>query len=612
MFLATTALSEFWDRDQEILFLGSWCCRHDRRSQWQSLNYQILHCPWDDRQRLRKAAEYVDQVGERMLDNLTEYLNSIHGLSHRERYWRILVGPWLLHYIQCSYDRYVLLCEALKKYPDLQTIVLDPRSFRTPKDTLELLEFLVDDPYNLQIFSQQLHEMGYRFPTRTLESGWDNSESELVRYNEPRQGALRNAARRGLRKAEWALCRAVERRCAVALCRMGWSSSQRWSVALRACLWAAPYKVRKEWSFQIGNPASDDRRNKLKEFPGSDEFERLFIQSLPQSFPPLYIERFHSARSEALGSVRKIPPVIASAVGWYFDEPFKFVAAEASERGSHLVAVQVGGGYGTYAVTTPEQHERRLADRYMVWGWAEDKKDACRNLPSPFLSSFLTKGHANPSSSRSEAILFVATAHPRYLYRFHSPPVAGQWEEYFDWEIRYLAALPDRLRRFVLFRRYVADFGHAIQLRISEQFPDLQWDRGGSIRKRIRGSRIVVIDHQGTTLLETLAANIPTVLFWDPCRWEVREEASPYFDQLRAAGVLWESPEEAAGKVSQIYDDPWIWWGSEVVQRIRRRFAERYALARKDWRAQWVQALREEVALSPLTGNTSMSRLVVR
>lgn len=38
MFLATTALSEFWDKDQEILFLGSWCLRYDRRSEWGNLN----------------------------------------------------------------------------------------------------------------------------------------------------------------------------------------------------------------------------------------------------------------------------------------------------------------------------------------------------------------------------------------------------------------------------------------------------------------------------------------------------------------------------------------------------------------------------------------------
>lgn len=606
MFLATTALSGFWDREQEILFLGSWCCRFDRQSQWQSLKYRILPCPWDDRERLRKAAEYVDEFGERMLCNLTEYLNAIHGTSYGQRYWRILLGPWLLHYIHCAYDRYIHLCEALKRYPDLQTTVLDPRCFRTPKDALELVEHIVNDPYNLQIFSQQLQGMGYHFPARDLHSAeW--SSFELVKRGEPRQGSIKDIIGRGLRRAKLVLYRAVDRRCAVALHGMSWSNSQLWSLAWRTCLWAAPHEMRKDWSFPAGSLISDDRRNGLKELPTSDEFGLLFTQSLPQSFPPLYIERFHDARGEVLSSVRKIPTVIASADGWFFDEPLKFLAAEASERGSRLLAVQHGGGYGTYAVTAPEQHERRLSDRYMVWGWA-DEKDTCRNLPSPRLSSYLTKRPKNSSSSHSEVILFVATAHPRYLYRFHSPPVGGQWEDYFDWQRRHLAALPDRLRRAVLFRPQVADLGNAIQRRISERFPDVRWDTGGSIHTRMRESRMVVIDHQATTLLETLVANIPTILFWDPCRWEVREEAAPHFDQLREVGVLWNSPEEAAAKVGQVYDDPWSWWGSPTVQRVRQEFADRYALARKDWRVRWVRALREEYALGSAARDTTILR----
>ena len=60
MFLATTALSEFWDPTEEMLCLGSWCLRYDRRAQWERLRYQVLPCPWDDRQRFYDAADFLD------------------------------------------------------------------------------------------------------------------------------------------------------------------------------------------------------------------------------------------------------------------------------------------------------------------------------------------------------------------------------------------------------------------------------------------------------------------------------------------------------------------------------------------------------------------------
>ena len=79
---------------------------------------------------------------------------------------------------------------------------------------------------------------------------------------------------------------------------------------------------------------------------------------------------------------------------------------------------------------------------------------------------------------------------------------------------------------------------------------------------------------------------------------EVRDEATPYFEDLRKVGILWDSPEAAAKKVTEIYDDPWSWWGSEAVQEVRKRFVDRYALARENWVDCWVKALEEEVALA--------------
>ena len=74
MFLATTALSEFWDKDQEIICLGPWCLPYDRRSEWCSLNYHVLPSPWDDRERFYKAAQYLDEGYERLLEQLAGYL----------------------------------------------------------------------------------------------------------------------------------------------------------------------------------------------------------------------------------------------------------------------------------------------------------------------------------------------------------------------------------------------------------------------------------------------------------------------------------------------------------------------------------------------------------
>ncbi|TPW19577.1 MAG: hypothetical protein FD126_2544, partial [Elusimicrobia bacterium] len=47
MFLAATALSEFWDKGDELLYLGPWCRLYERRAEWKSLRGSLLDSPWE-------------------------------------------------------------------------------------------------------------------------------------------------------------------------------------------------------------------------------------------------------------------------------------------------------------------------------------------------------------------------------------------------------------------------------------------------------------------------------------------------------------------------------------------------------------------------------------
>jgi putative transferase (TIGR04331 family) len=597
MFLATTALSEFWDKNQEILFLGPWCMLHDRRVDWEGLKYHVLPNPWDDRKRFYQACEYVDGCYERILDILTEYLNRVHRVSFSTRYWRVLLGAWLLDYLHAVYDRYVHLSDVFNLYPDLQTILLDPQCYRVPLDTLEYTKLAERDLYNLQLFSQLLQERGHIFPTRSLHNGWPELEGKagggrwLV--------TVKNAARKALIPLSEAITHRQKNGSGAALCFMYCDPAQTWALAWRTEFRGLPYELKREWTISLGGPVFDDHRNGLAALPSTDEFERAFIRLLPQNFPSLYLENYCEARDEALKLSRAIPAVIVSSVGWYsVSEPFKFLSAEASERGSRLVAVQHGSYYGMSRYKAGERYESSMGDAFMVWGWAEQEGGAFRNLPSPKLSSLLTGQSAKARPRAAETILFVATGHPLYLQRFQSMPTGHQWTSYVAWASRFLDAVPEKLRSAILFRPSLQDFGLAPRKQIASRFPDVGWENGLTFYQRLESSDMVVIDHPGTTSLETLVANVPVVLFWDPGCWEMRDEAEPYFEALRKAGVLWHSPEEAAAKVAPVSEDPWAWWGSEAVQEARQRFVDRYALARRDWLKCWTEALEEEIALS--------------
>ena len=105
-------------------------------------------------------------------------------------------------------------------------------------------------------------------------------------------------------------------------------------------------------------PGEANAGNRVRSLSG-----RLASAKLSNTVP----RGFQQAKSTTLNEYPRIPSVLVSAVGWYYDERFQFLAAEAGEQGSRLVAVQHGGGYGMARHSAPEQHESRAADSFLVW-----------------------------------------------------------------------------------------------------------------------------------------------------------------------------------------------------------------------------------------------------
>ena len=592
MFLATTALSEFWDTHQEILFLGSWCLRYDRRDHWSSLAYQVMPSPWNDRRRFFQAAAYLDACGERFLLRLTDYLNAVHQVSYQPRYWRILIGPWLLHFLHAAYDRYVHVTDALQREPSLTTVMLELRHPWIPPDLLAFIEAMEGDAYNLQFFSQLFRAMGLHFPSRAPQGTWLPAPRAYV-ADAGWKAWVRAAIARNSRFGEAALTRVQRRVGEVGLFDLSCPSRLMWQIVWRTRCRAFPLALGSPQSLSNASPRQDGRRTGLSGLAFTDEFERIVVALLPDYLPSLYLEGFE----HAIATVRQLQTttrrMVLSASGWLFHEPFKFFAAEASERGARLLAVQHGGGYGIYRLAPIEDHERRVADAFVAWGWADPGAgEAGRNLPRPNFETLLRRRIRR----RGQRILFVSTAHTRYLYRFHASPVGSQWPDYLDWQVRFLRALPQTLRARISLRPYQQEYGHAFQEQLRSRFPNVRWDTYPSFYHQLLRARTVVIDHPGTTFLEALVANVPTVLFWDANRWEAREEAQPYLQELRRVGVLHDSPEDAADALLQAHEDPWRWWKTPERQDVRKRFVRRYALARATWAQEWSAVLKEQLS----------------
>ena len=157
--LITTADERTWPKDkkQSVLFLGEWCRRYSRKEVWQQLDAEVVPYHWDDREKLFEDYQYLQELYEKLLTELSDKLNQIHSVDHSSRYWRILIGLWLGYFMQMLFDRWFMLKQTIEKEAigECNIIERDPMSI-VPNDMQHFNKLFVDDDWNEAIYGQLL------------------------------------------------------------------------------------------------------------------------------------------------------------------------------------------------------------------------------------------------------------------------------------------------------------------------------------------------------------------------------------------------------------------------------------------------------------------------
>lgn len=266
------------------------------------------------------------------------------------------------------------------------------------------------------------------------------------------------------------------------------------------------------------------------------------------------------------------PKLIFTSNRHLYDDVFNTWVAQATARGSTYVIGQHGGHYGLSRFPSfSELHEADISDAYLTWGW----KNSMKQLPGPCLT---TVGRKTRPSAKAKHLLIVCDhmwKYPRSL--FHD---ISEHADYLEYVARCVTGLPAVIGNDVLIR-----LNHAHAETGSSQLewwkihaPTIKVDDGlGEMRKTTRKSRLVVTTYNGTTFLETLNLNIPTLITWSGSYVQLRPELLPFFERLKEVGIFHDSEKSFIDHVTKYWDDIESWWASDVVQAARLMFCNQYS-----------------------------------
>jgi len=560
--LIATALEETWPKHPTVpvLFLGEWCRIYSRKHRWSKLNQEIIPYHWDDRKKLKEDYIFLSKIYEKLLRELANELNKVHKTSHSLRYWRIIVGPWLGYFTQIVFDRWFMISYAVANY-NISNIFCIKKNFskNIPENMEHFISLLATDQWNEKIFREILQTLKIPFQ--------DVKEKKTTLKNNPqaKKTLFLTCVKKILNKLSG--CIAQTQKYFFVKSYIPFLYRIKIQILLK--------QIPTIWEIPIIKLPKRNDSFKRKLIPlvkhNQNNFFEVIKCLLWSNIPRSYLEDFKAIYDIAdKFTWPRNPKAIFTSNSWLDDDFFKIWAAKKIDQGTQLIIGQHGGSYGVAKFNFGEDHQIAISDKFITWGWLHPKQS--KVIP---VGNF--KDHKKKTNwKRNGRALMVLCSIPRYSYWLYSVPVsAGQWNSYFEDQCRFIQALPDQIRRNLLIRVHPQDYGHHQMLRWKERFPAITLDDGNSsISNILKSTRLYISTYNATTYLESLRLNMPTIIFWNPIHWELRESALPYFKKLEDVGIFHKTPESAAEKMTSIWDNVKKWWEQKKVQSVRQEFCE--------------------------------------
>jgi len=569
LFLITTADERSWKFDRPALFLGQWCQLYDRRHVWQGMNYVLAKPLGLSLAERDRNIGYVESLSLSLLEELANTLNEFHDTRHSFRYWNILLGHWLKRYVTLIFNRYFTVEQTLGGHGALRTKVFDAPDYNlATKDSLAFIWACSDDIWNHVLYGKILNFLGgvdtevdpiplhgvrgfkQAYASRPRSKlGAKRIALKAANYVMPKLSRKRDAF---IVNSHLPLWEEIKLQLSLGQCPQRWSSP-----ALKETL--PDTVVRQTFKVELGNATG---------------FERFLRAQLGSMIPVCFLEGY----TQLVSQVQSLPwpsqpRHIFTSNSFDTDEVFKAWTGLKVEQGVPYFAGQHGNNYGThFCYGKASWPERSATDRFITWG--EWRGDQHGNSPA-FL--FKTVGKKPRQFSSAGGVLLLENA---LTHRLDVSDIHHQYQLYQEAQFRFAKHLPTHIHSQLTVRLHGAfkQGNWCDDQRWRERSPETQVEKGIlPIYQLIKQSRLVVHSYDSTGTLESLALDIPTLCFWWGGLDHVLPIMKPHYEALRRAGILVESPEQAADFLASRWDNIGEWWQSSDVQQARRSFCQQFA-----------------------------------
>lgn len=563
-------------------------CDPNIRERFSKKNKQISNYPLH--------VKNIDEIYENLLDLFFEYLKNEFKFKITKQGIRILYGSWLYSFVIAIYDRYLILKNFDKEnslsnqiipYIPMEKFNINFLSsysavfalIRSSNINQYIFQTLIDYLYHDRINKKQI-EINKLINVTDSEFPNANFKKSYLRvfiFN------LQKYIRKFIFSLSLNKC---------VFCFSYLSLSDMFRICLNFNSVYIPSEINDLNPFDFQNEKDFKIRKKLENFLINNLSKNLsekntfivkpLIKILVELTPRCLLENLNDLSYVSSSLFLPVQNTkIFTANSYYLNDVFcMYVANNKVLTNSKFFIIQHGGNYGNAKFNSSEKHQRLSSDYYLTWGWVEDNKTIdigiCKKLKA-----------VKKVRKTNIEILFITMELERYTYMLMSAPQGSDWIDYQKFLEATFKGLREEKFDIVLRPKPKSNCWNSLK---RWQTITTKIDLKTNFFNLCSKSKLVISTYNAATYLETMSMNIPTIIYWDPNQWELRDSAKNIFGELKSMNVLihdYEHLLETLNYAKKIgYEN---WWNYPARKAVVEKFCNEYAKLPKSYHKMFVK-----------------------
>ncbi len=562
-FLITTSIEKEYLENSDFIYAGRWCLSN---SLDVNLNQDktLLYFHWDRPNSLSENQIYLSEIKEKVLSNLSFFLNDYHNTSHSNTYWNIIIGYWINIYCTVLFDRWKVLQTAVDEIKNVELLVLN----------INNSEYCINDSEEFTRLACESSEWNYFLFLKIADNfnlikkvHIDKSLNLNFKKNSQSTSPFGTFVKKLLIKIHSNLNFLIKYN------KYFFFKTYIpffYNFKLKLFLGEFPSLYSNFFFYFEKNIFTSKQRNfvDIKHNFSDDPFLEIALSYVKDYLPSIYLEGYKSAIKDFEDlNLPLSPKIIYTANAHFNNDKFKIWMAEKKKNGA-IILIGEHGGLRIAKFNESHNYEIKLSDYYLITGdrYLDDNKF----IPVGNFRMIHKKILPNPRGS----ILIITTSVPKYVYDLRSFVFGPQFFDYFQNLLKLIKGINSSN---ILVRTPKSDYGWLQEKHLKKRFPNLCIDNGNKkLFNLLKKSSIVVCTYNGTVFIDTISINFPTVITWDFKYWEISEDAKLIFLELESVGIFHKCPIQTAKFLNNISGDVNKWWYSSKVQDAVKRFCISY------------------------------------